>query len=197
TDQLILERENQSNFESNIEFVNALIEGVKKVDETDELQKKLLKITSLAKRAPAKMDYIPKIQSSMIGHLSLLFKDKLPIFLDPKPGDEKKLQREMYKLMRVSNYSPNWDSDQVTYSTRGSKPDFTFNEEKIAIEAKYIGKSTRVNNIVEQMAADCTLYSKQYDIIIFVIYDMLSKISDIEVFSDDFQRDGHIVIVVK
>lgn len=196
-DKLILEREDQPTSNSNIDFINTLIAGIKKSDETEELNKKLVRLINLAKTVPGKEGTVPKIQSSAIGHLSRLFTEKLPIFLDPKPNDEVKFQGEMYKLMRAHDYKPNWNSDQVTFSTRGSKPDFTLNDEKIAIEAKYIGESTDVNDIVEQMAADCMLYSKNFDIIIFVVYDFLAKISDIEVFSGDFQKEGHVIIVIK
>ncbi len=197
SDELLQLKESSSPQDFDREFLGRIETKLDQLDESEELKSRLTRLIELAKTPPPKTPSGPKIQISFIGKLTQLLDTKLPVFCDPKPKSEKEYQREINKLLRAHDYYPNKDKDQVTFSTRGAIPDFTFNEERVAIEAKYIGDRTTVSDIIEQMAADITLYSKNYDIIIFTIYDGLSKITDVDFFKKDFEEFGHIIIVTK
>ena len=91
----------------------------------------------------------------------------------------------------------NWDKDQVTFATKGAKPDFTFPKEKICIEVKLIKKGTDKSDIIEAMAADIPQYETGYDMIIFVLYDTGGIIDNAKPIIDDFEERGHPVLIIK
>jgi hypothetical protein len=135
-------------------------------------------------------------ENSIEKEIAHLLNKNLRLFCDPKPENEMDFQREIYKLLRSHNYFVSWNTDQTTFSGRGVKPDFSSKDINLAIEAKYLGTKTNINRIIEEMAADVTLYSKDYTNIIFVIYDRDQKISDREIFVKDFENRGNIIVIV-
>lgn len=67
----------------------------------------------------------------------------------------------------------------------------------MAVEIKLIKDAKEQSRIIEQISADITAYSKEYERIMFLVYDLGCIQNEIQ-FRSDIEKSGNIrVIVVK
>lgn len=88
------------------------------------------------------------------------------------------------------------ETGKFEFSGKEYIPDFIIPKLKLCIEVKLL-RENRKSKIVEEMSADITAYSKQYQRHLFIVYD-LGAIQNKEEFKRDIENAGDIkVIVVK
>ena len=124
------------------------------------------------------------------------------MFID-KPSSEKDVQDNIERLLIASNMTKGTDYDRETgkfkFSGREYIPDFIFPKLNCCMEVKLLKEKKHISKIIEEIGADITAYSKKYEKIIFVIYD-LGFIRDILEFKRDIElskKNDIKVIIVK
>ena len=83
----------------------------------------------------------------------------------------------------------------MEYSGKEYSPDFVINTPKMAVEIKLIKDAKEQSRIIEQISADITAYSKEYERILFLVYD-LGCIQNETQFRSDIEKSGNIRVVV-
>lgn len=179
-------------------YFTKLEEGLEKRAMSEKLRKKISKLIEISKTKPPKKEIGPELSTGFLGSLIQLIQDNLrSFFIDTTPENEYDVQVELYKLLTSHEYKVNWDKDQVTFATKGAKPDFTFPKEKICIEVKILKPGRNKSSIIEEMAADIPQYEKEYHMIIYVLYDTGGIIDNGKPIVDDFEERGHPVLIIK
>ena len=117
------------------------------------------------------------------------------------PEDEIIVQNRLQNFLDAKEYQKGTDYDReaggVNFSGKGFRPDFIFDELRLAIEVKYIKDKQSKQTCIEKMSGDMRPYLKKYHNIVFVVYD-LGFVSDIEEFKRDFENnEGVKVILIK
>ena len=88
------------------------------------------------------------------------------------------------------------ETGKFEFSGKEYIPDFIIPKLKLCIEVKLLRES-RKSKVIEEISADITAYSKQYQRQLFIVYD-LGYIQNEEEFKRDIENAGDIkVIVVK
>lgn len=118
-----------------------------------------------------------------------------------QPKNEKEVQNTFETLLigRGMNKGTDFDreSGKIEYSSKEYIPDFVINTPKMAVEIKLIKDAKEQSRIIEQISADITAYSKEYERIMFLVYDLGCIQNEIQ-FRSDIEKSGNIrVIVVK
>lgn len=115
-------------------------------------------------------------------------KSNLRSCFDEMPKNEKEIQKAIENLFIGKGMSKGIDFDRETgkvkYSSKEYTPDFILLKMNMCIEVKYIKENTKNNRIIDQINADIPAYSKKYQNILFVIYDVGTIKNEIE-----FKRD--------
>jgi len=103
-------------------------------------------------------------------------------------------------LLTGTNYEGKFTRDQQSIPTSGRsfrKPDFVFEELNLALEVKFCDSKNDVKKIIEEMNADFIPYKKNYQNIIFLVYDV-GFIVDEDDFASDLRSELNVhVIIVK
>ena len=66
---------------------------------------------------------------------------------------------------------------------------------KCCLEVKLLKEKNKKSKIIEEINADITAYSKAYNEIVFIIYD-IGVINDIIEFKRDIESSGNIKVIV-
>jgi len=133
--------------------------------------------------------------------LENFIKNKLRACLFERPEKEKEVQNALELLFIGRGWSKGNDYDRETgkfeFSGKEYIPDFIVPKLELCIEIKLL-KENRKSQIIEEINADITAYSKQYNRILFVIYD-LGFIRDEVEFRRDIEnsRDEVKVVLIK
>lgn len=122
------------------------------------------------------------------------------MFHEP-PANEKDVQNMLENLFIANSYDKGIDYDRETgkfnFSGREYIPDFIIPKLKLCIETKILKEKKKRSKIIEEINADITAYSKEYDRILFLIYD-LGVIRDEIEFKRDIEASGNTkVLIVK
>ena len=117
-----------------------------------------------------------------------------------KPQKEIEVQNAIEALLLGRGLNKGIDYDRETgkfeFSGKEYIPDFIIPKLKLCIEVKLLRES-RKSKVIEEISADITAYSKQYQRQLFIVYD-LGYIQNEEEFKRDIENAGDIkVIVVK
>ena len=88
------------------------------------------------------------------------------------------------------------ESGKFEFSGKEYIPDFIIPKLKLCIEVKLL-KEGRRSKMIEEISADITAYKKQYERILFVVYDLGVIRDEVEFKRDIEMTDGVKVIVVK
>lgn len=117
------------------------------------------------------------------------------------PSAEKEVQNMFEALLvgRGMDKGTDYDreSGKVEYSGKEYIPDFVLMNPKMAVEIKLMKEERQKSKVIEEISADITAYSKEYERILFVVYD-LGCIQNVVQFKGDIEKSGNIrVIVVK
>jgi len=88
------------------------------------------------------------------------------------------------------------ESGKFEFSGKEYIPDFIIPKLSLCIEVKLL-RENRKSKVIEEISADITAYSKQYQRQLFIVYD-LGCIQNEEEFKRDIENAGNVkVIIVK
>lgn len=115
------------------------------------------------------------------------------------PQNEKEVQDKLEDLFIANNYNKGIDYDRETgkfnFSGREYIPDFIIPQYRLCIEVKLIKDTSRRSKIIEEINADITAYSKQYERVMFIVYD-LGTIRDELEFKRDIESIGNNKVLI-
>lgn len=136
-----------------------------------------------------------------LNNLENFINSKLRLMFNSIPTNEKDVQDNLERLFIGNNMNKGVDYDRETgkfnFSGREYIPDFVFPNLKCCLEVKLLKEKRQKSKIIEEINADITAYSKQYNEILFLVYD-IGIINDIIEFKRDIESSGNIkVIIVK
>ena len=147
-------------------------------------QTALASVRMLISSLETNFDYI----DSEYNKIENLINSKLRALIMDIPEHEKNIQDNIERLFISSGMSKGIDYDRETgkfsFSGREYIPDFILPKINCCIEVKLIKDKKHLKQMIEEINADITAYSKKYEKIIFIVYD-LGCIRDI----DEFKRD--------
>ena len=119
-------------------------------------------------------------------------------FIDP-PKDEKEVQVQLRKFLDAQGYEQGRDyereSGKFMFAGKEYIPDFVLKHTDSVIEVKILKDRGRKSKMIEEMNADYSAYTKEYDSIIYLVYD-LGIISDVPEFKRDFEAKGNVKVIV-
>ena len=117
-----------------------------------------------------------------------------------KPEKEVEIQNAIESLLLGRGLSKGVDYDRESgkfeFSGKEYIPDFIIPKLKLCIEVKLL-KEGRRSKMVEEISADITAYSKEYQRKLFIIYDLGVIQNEVEFKRDIESMDGVKVIIVK
>ena len=136
-----------------------------------------------------------------INNLENFINSKIRLMFTETPKSEKEVQDNLERLFIGNNMNKGVDYDRETgkfnFSGREYIPDFIFPNLKTCLELKLLKEKAKKSKTIEEINADITAYSKQYNEILFLIYD-IGVINDITEFKRDIEASGNVkVIIVK
>lgn len=115
------------------------------------------------------------------------------------PNNEKEVQNMLENLFIANNYDKGIDYDRETgkfmFSGREYIPDFIIPKFSLCIEVKILKESSKKSKIIEEINADITAYTKLYDSLIFIVYD-IGVIRDETEFKRDIEASGNIKVLI-
>ncbi len=115
------------------------------------------------------------------------------------PSIEKTVQDTLENLFIANNKNKGIDYDREAgkfmFAGREYIPDFIVPTLKLCIEVKLLKDKSRKSKLIEEINADITAYSKEYERILFVIYD-LGYIRDEIEFKRDIEASGNIKVII-
>lgn len=115
------------------------------------------------------------------------------------PENEIYVQDSIEQILIGRGYSKGLDYDRevgrVKVSIKEVKPDFIFPKLSLALEVKLSKTQTKSKEIVDEINADIRSYSKAYNQLLFVIYD-LGTIRDEDEFKNDIENTDNINVVI-
>lgn len=134
-----------------------------------------------------------------LNNLENFINSKFRLMFNSVPNNEKEVQDNLERLFIGNNMNKGVDYDRETgkfnFSGREYIPDFIFPSLKSCLEVKLIKEPKKKSKIIEEINADITAYSKKYEEILFLIYD-IGTIVDIIEFKRDIESSGNIKVIV-
>ena len=119
-------------------------------------------------------------------------------FTDP-PENEKYVQEQLRKFLDAQGYRKGIDyereSGRVMFAGKEYIPDFVLKHSNSVIEVKILKDKGHKSRMIEEMNADYSAYTKEYDSIIYLVYD-LGIIPDVQVLKRDFEAKGNVKVIV-
>jgi len=182
--ELGLERINQEAYVRQLESARGLLLAAK-----DELERKDLSEVYKGK------DTGP--EASLLLKIIRLGEFKLRKAIRAKPESEKEVQDAFETLLVGADVPYSREAENIEYSSKTYRPDFTIPKSDLAIDVKLCYKGEREKEIIAEINDDILAYQTKYGNLLFIIYD-LGFIRDIDRFKDNFEEmEGVIVRVVK
>ena len=128
---------------------------------------------------------------------------KLRNLMIDKPEKEKDVQDNIERLFISNSMNKGIDYDTETgkfnFSGREYIPDFIIPKYSCCVEVKLIKEKKHLKQMIEEINADITAYSKKYDKLVFIVYD-LGCIRDVDEFIRDIElakeKDKEIKVIV-
>ena len=115
------------------------------------------------------------------------------------PSDEKEVQDHLQMFFDAQGYKRGLDyvreRGRVLFSIKEYVPDFALVQSKTVIEVKLLKDGSKKSRMIEEMNADYSAYTKEYNNIIYLVYD-LGFISNVEEFKRDFEAKGNVKVVI-
>lgn len=154
----------------------------------------LLNVGILISILESHLDY----KNSASEEVKLFLSSKLRKAIFETPENEKAVQDSVEKLLIGGGYAKGVDYDRETgrvkFSIKEFIPDFVFPKIGLALEVK-LAKDSKFKSIVDEINADIVAYSKKYENLIFLVYD-LATIRDEDEFKRDLQMSDNIYVLV-
>jgi hypothetical protein len=89
------------------------------------------------------------------------------------------------------------DINAINSSQREYIPDFIIPSLRICIERKLIKAESSKSKVVDEINADITAYKKEYENILFVVYDIGNIRDEAELYSDIEKKEGIKIAIIK
>lgn len=140
--------------------------------------------------------------SSEVRSLEDFISSKLrPAMVTGRPESEKDVQNTMEQILIGRGMQKGTDYDRETgrvkHSGKESIPDFIFRPLSLALEIKLIKDKSSISRIIDEINADLVAYGKEYENVMFVVYDN-GQIGNVDEFKRDIESLGKSrVLVVK
>lgn len=136
-----------------------------------------------------------------LDNIENFIKSNLRACFDETPKNEKEVQKVIENLFIGKGMAKGIDFDRETgkikYSSKEYAPDFILLKMNMCIEVKYIKEGTKDNRIIDQINADIPAYSKKYQNILFVIYDVGTIKNEIEFKRDiESNKNSNIKVII-
>lgn len=139
--------------------------------------------------------------SEEIDNVENFIKTKLRSVIFDIPTKEKEVQNGIETLFVGKGFCKGIDYDRETgkfnYSGREYIPDFILPKLRMCIEAKLLKETSKKSKVIEEINADITAYSKVYDNLLFVVYDIGIIRDEVEFCRDIESNDGVKIVIVK
>jgi hypothetical protein len=141
------------------------------------------------------------IVEDRIAALSDFFRARLRAAVFSPPDNEREIQENVERLLIGRGMQKGQDYDRevgrVKVSAKEVVPDFIVPPLSLALEVKLIKSHARAKEIVDEINADITAYSKSYRQLMFIVYD-LGFVRDETEFRHDLENTGNVdVLVIK
>ncbi|WP_101773800.1 PD-(D/E)XK nuclease domain-containing protein [Peptostreptococcus faecalis] len=170
-------------------------------DSTWPAQKKTLEqVWVSAKMLYASLEGSVDFADDEFDNLENFIFSRLRTVMFDRPQKEVEVQNAIESLLLGRGLSKGTDYDRETgkfeFSGKEYIPDFIIPKLQLCIEVKLL-RENRKSKVIEEISADITAYSKQYERQLFVVYD-LGFIQNEEEFRRDIENAGAVkVIIVK
>lgn len=133
-------------------------------------------------------------------NMSDFFKSRLRSVIYQKPEKEVEVQNAIESLLLGRGLQKGLDYDRESgkfeFSGKEYIPDFIIPKLKLCIEVKLL-KEGRRSKMIEEISADITAYKKQYEQMLFIVYDLGVIQNEVEFKRDIEMVDGVRLIIVK
>ena len=170
-------------------------------DSTWSIQKKILEqVLVCAKMLCSSLESNIDFANDEFDNLENFIYSRLRTVIFDKPQKEIEVQNAIEALLlgRGLNKGIDYDRESGKFEFSGKEyiPDFIIPKLSLCIEAKLL-RENRKSKVIEEISADITAYSKQYQRQLFIVYD-LGCIQNEEEFKRDIESAGNVkVIIVK
>ena len=133
-------------------------------------------------------------------NISDFFQSHLRSVIYQQPDKEVEVQNAIEALLLGRGLQKGLDYDRESgkfeFSGKEYIPDFIIPKLKLCIEVKLL-KEGRRSKMIEEISADITAYKKQYEQILFIVYDLGVIQNEVEFKRDIEMVDGVRLIIVK
>ncbi|MCM3172891.1 hypothetical protein [Paenibacillus sp. MER 99-2] len=136
-----------------------------------------------------------------VDNIESFIKTKLRSVLYEIPQKEKEVQNAIENLFVGKGFNKAIDYDRETgkfnFSGREYIPDFILPKLRMCIEVKLLKDVAKKSKIIEEINADITAYLKEYENVLFVVYDLGVIRDELEFCRDIESNEGIKIIIVK
>lgn len=136
-----------------------------------------------------------------IDNLKNFISKRLRLMFKYEPQNEYEVQDKLENLFVGNNMDKGLDYDREAgkfkFSGKEYIPDFIIPKYNLCIEVKFIKDISRKSKMIEEINADITAYKKEYENILFVIYDIGIIRDESEIKRDIEKTEGVHIIIVK
>jgi hypothetical protein len=112
-----------------------------------------------------------------------------------QPTKEREVQDSLENLLIGADITFSREAENIEYSSKTYKPDFTIKQLDLAIEVKLCARDGREKEIIAEINDDILAYQTRYGNILFIIYDV-GQIRDSEKFSASFEAHQNVIVRV-
>jgi hypothetical protein len=106
-----------------------------------------------------------------------------------RPVEEKEIQGVIEIMLNSKGYTFKREKVEIQYSSKGFKPDFTFEDLNAVLEVKLCKTDKKEKDIIDEINADIPAYTTKYRNVTFLVYD-LGIIRDSELFARDIEKNN-------
>jgi len=136
-----------------------------------------------------------------VDNIESFIKTKLRSVLYEIPQKEKEVQNAIENLFVGKGFNKAIDYDRETgkfnFSGREYIPDFILPKLRMCIEVKLLKEPSKKSKVIEEINADVTAYLKEYENVLFVVYDLGVIRDELEFCRDIESNEGIKIIIVK
>jgi hypothetical protein len=106
-----------------------------------------------------------------------------------RPVEEKEVKDTIEIMLNSKGYTFQREKVEIRYSSKGFKPDFTFEDLNALLEVKLCKTDKKEKDIIDEINADIPAYTTKYKNVTFLVYD-LGIIRDSELFARDIEKNN-------
>jgi hypothetical protein len=123
--------------------------------------------------------------------------DNLRRLVRKDPKDEKEIQDHLEDLLALKEHQFEREQVSIPYSTKKYIPDFTSDEQSIAIDVKFCNAPADERRIIDEINADIPAYKLKYQHTLFVVYDMavIRRLKDYALGIENNNPNVHVAII--